>query len=109
MYSEAEVRVGAGGRSIGAWYTPSGSCLPSPGRWYRAGAGGGAHDLPGGGEGRLRVVGGAGDAEVGEQYRAVRLDQDVTGLHIAVDHPVLVGVVEGRGHGFDDVDYGLDG
>ena len=38
-----------------------------------------------------------GDAEVGEVH-AIALDEDVAGLHVAVDQPAFVGVIERRGH-----------
>jgi hypothetical protein len=45
-----------------------------------------------------------GDAEVGEQDAAVRGDEDVPRLDVAVDEPGVVGGVEGRRHARADVD-----
>src|SRR5438094_714267 len=42
-------------------------------------------------------VAGAGDAEVGDLHLAGSADEDVAGLHVPVDHPVLVGEREGGG------------
>ena len=45
-----------------------------------------------------------GDAEVGQQHAAVRRDEDVAGLDVAVDEAGVVGGVEGGGDARADVD-----
>ena len=45
-----------------------------------------------------------GDAEVGQQHAAVRGDEDVAGLDVAVDEAGVVGGVERRGDARADVD-----
>ena len=45
-----------------------------------------------------------GDAEVGEQHAAVGRDEDVAGLHVAVDEAGAVRLVERAGDGGADVD-----
>ena len=57
-----------------------------------------AHHRAGLGEVRLgRRVEGPGDAEVGDLHRAVRADEDVRRLDVAVDEPGGVGEAEGGG------------
>lgn len=55
------------------------------------------------------VVGEAGDAEVADLHRAVGEAHDVGGLQVTVDHALVVGVAEGRGHLFRDVEDHVDG
>ena len=55
----------------------------------------GAHDQPGGCEVGRRLQ--LGDAEVHHLHAAPRVDHDVRGLHVPVDHLVRVRVVEGGG------------
>ena len=64
--------------------------------------GGRAHDRAGLGQALLGVDG-PGDAEVGDLHLALVGDQHVARLHVAVDHPVLVGVAERRSHVGPDV------
>ena len=64
--------------------------------------GGGAHHRPGLGEALLGVDR-PGDPEVGHLHLTVVGDQDVAGLHVAVDHLVLVCVAERGGDVGTDV------
>ena len=65
--------------------------------------GGGAHDRAGLGQALLGVDG-PGDAEVGDLDGALVGDEDVAGLHVAVDDAVAMGVGEGGGHVGGDLD-----
>ena len=56
---------------------------------------GGAHHLAG--LGQRHLVGQAGDAEVGDLDAAVRGDQQVARLDVAVDQALRVGNRQGRG------------
>ena len=57
-----------------------------------------ADDDAGAGELRRLRVGRPRDPEVRHQRAAVRREQDVLRLHVPVDHPVLVGVVQAARH-----------
>ena len=66
----------------------------------RGGVGDGAEE--GAGLGLAGGVEGAGDAEVGDLDAAVEAEEDVAGLHVAVDDVLGMGFFEGEGDGFGD-------
>ncbi|MCI0586633.1 MAG: hypothetical protein L0323_07315 [Planctomycetes bacterium] len=71
-----------------------------------------AHDLPGAGVERRRLEVGLrdpGDAEVEDLRLAAAVDEDVAGLEVAVDHPLLVGVLDGVADPREELEARLDG
>ena len=51
---------------------------------------------------------GQGDAEVGNRGLAFRIQEDVAGFNVSVNHSVLVGVLQSRGHLLGDLERLLD-